>query len=229
MEIGFLIFPGMLQLDFTGAYGVLAAGPEKTIHLIWKNMEPICSSDGLPFYPTSSMDSCPDMDVILVPGGAGILPLLEDDETLTFLRNKAEKARYVTSVCTGSLVLGAAGLLHKVKATTHWLSLSFLAEFGALPQHSRIVQDGKILTAAGVTSGIDMALLLAALLWGEECAQSIQLGMEYAPEPPFQSGSPASAPEKIRELVQKKNAARQEERQKLVKKAAARLLRSLSS
>ena len=222
-DIGFLAFPGLLQLDLTGAYGVFAAGPEATVHLIWKNVSPVTSSDGLVIAPTTTMRGCPQLDVLCVPGGSGIVPLLEDDETLAFLRKQAENAAYVTSVCTGALVLGAAGLLHGYKATTHWASVDLLAPFGAAYTPRRVVVDRNRVTAAGVTSSIDMALTLTVELWGEHTAKTIALNMEYSPEPPFNSGSPETAPTDILQALLQKNATRQDERTKAVTKAAARL------
>ena len=222
-DIGFLAFPGLLQLDLTGAYGVFAAGPETTMHLIWKDVTPVTSSDGLAIVPTITMRDCPRLDVLCVPGGSGILPLLEDDETLAFLRKQAENAAYVTSVCTGALVLGAAGLLRGYKATTHWASVDLLAPFEAAYTPRRVVVDRNRVTAAGVTSGIDMALTLAVELWGENTARAIALNMEYSPEPPFRSGSPETAPAEILQALLQKNAERQEERTKSVTRAAAKL------
>lgn len=221
--IGFLAFPGLLQLDLTGAFGVFAAGPETTVHLVWKNMTPIISSDGLTISPTTTMGSCPQLNVLCVPGGSGILPLLEDEETLTFLREQAENATYVTSVCTGALVLGAAGLLRGYKATTHWSSTDLLAPFGATYTPCRVVMDGNRVTAAGVTSGIDMALALAVELWGEHAAKAIALNMEYSPEPPFASGSPETAPPEVLRALMQKNVNRQQERVAAVTRAAARM------
>lgn len=213
----------MLQLDFTGAYGVLAAGPDVHIHLVWHDLEPILSSDGLPFTPTRTFADCPALDVIAVPGGGGVVPLLSDTVCLDFLRKQAITARYAASVCTGALVLGAAGLLFGYRATTHWLSHDLLAPLGAIPETSRVVLDRNRITAAGVTSGIDMALTLAAKLWDEATAQAIQLNMEYAPEPPFASGSPETAPEAVVQNALHKSTARQKERKDAVMAAAARL------
>lgn len=227
--IGFLAFPGLLQLDLTGAYGVFAAGPEATVHLIWKDVTPIISSDGLAIAPTITMKDCPQLDVLCVPGGSGILPLLEDEEILTFLRKQAENAAYVTSVCTGALVLGAAGLLRGRKATTHWSATAFLAPFGGIYTPRRVVRDGKCVTAAGVTSGIDMALTLAGNLWGENTAKTITLNMEYSPEPPFAAGSPETAPAEVLQALLQKNATRQYERTAAVTRAAAKLNKRGSS
>jgi len=224
-SIGFLLFPDLLQMDFTGPYGVLAAAPDAAIHLIWKETPPVRSSDRLLLTPTVSMRECPPLDVLCVPGGNGILPLLRDARTLEFLRQQAEGCRYVTSVCTGALVLGAAGLLIGRKATTHWQSHSLLEAFGAVPVRRRVARDGKLVTAAGVSAGIDMALTLAGLLWGDAVAQGIQLRMEYAPEPPYAAGAPESAPPELVAAQQAGNAARQEERARAVLEAAARMPR----
>ncbi len=226
IRIGFLLFPNLLQMDFTGPYGVLAAaGIQKnvSIDLVWKNALPLLSSDKLVLTPTLAMEDCPPLDVVCVPGGGGILPLLEDEEVLSFLRKQATGARYVTSICTGALVLGAAGLLTGYQATTHWQSMDLLVEFGATPVRQRVVIDGNRITAAGVSAGIDMAIRLSGLLWGENVAQEIQLGMEYAPDPPFASGSPEQAPAHILRVLQEKNAGRQKTRGEAVKKAAAKL------
>jgi cyclohexyl-isocyanide hydratase len=147
--------------------------------------------------PTMTFAECPALDVLCVPGGAGINALLRDAEVLAFLRAQAARARYVTSVCTGSLVLGAAGLLKGRRATTHWGAHDFLAKFGAVPTHGRVVRDGNLFTAGGVTAGIDFGLTVAAELLGQEQAQAIQLALEYAPEPPFRSGTPQEAPPQV--------------------------------
>lgn len=223
LTIGFLLFPDLLQMDFTGPYGVLAAAPDARIHLIWKNKQPILSSDRLVLSPTTTMADCPPLDVICVPGGGGVLPLLRDEETLAFLRRQAAGCRYVTSVCTGALVLGAAGLLQGYKATTHWQSHDLLAPFGAVPVKQRVVIDGNRITAAGVSAGIDMALTLAGILWNDAVAQGIQLGMEYEPEPPYASGSPDTAPAQVLMALRARTELRQEQRKAGVMEAAALL------
>ncbi len=222
-SIGFLLFPGLLQMDFTGPYGVLAASPDARIHLIWKDTSPIVSSDELLLTPTTAMHDCPPLDVVCVPGGSGVLPLLRDAETLDFLRQQAAGCRYVTSVCTGALVLGAAGLLKGYKATTHWQSHGLLELLGATPVRQRVVRDRNRITAAGVSAGIDMGLTLAGLLWGDAVAQGIQLNMEYAPEPPYAAGDPDTAPPEVTAAQKAKGAARQEERKAAVLEAAAAL------
>jgi len=223
-SIGFLLFPNLLQMDFTGPYGVLAAAPDADLHLIWKELVPVLSSDRLTLTPTVTMRDCPPLDVLCVPGGIGILPLVRDAQTLEFLRERAAGCRYVTSVCTGALVLGAAGLLIGRKATTHWLSHGLLEPFGAIPVRRRVVLDGKFVTAAGVSAGIDMALMLAGLLWGDAVAQGIQLNMEYAPEPPY-GGDPETALPDVVAARKAGSAARQEERKAAVLEAAARMPR----
>lgn len=213
----------MLQLDFTGPYAVLAAGPDAVIHLVWKDTLPVTSSDGLLFTPTRTIIDCPQLDVVCVPGGGGVQALMGDVEILAFLRKQAASCRYLCSVCTGALVLGAAGLLRGRRATTHWQSLDLLPLFGAVPQRSRMERDDNLISAAGVSAGIDMALALAGLLWGHAEAQAIQLNMEYAPEPPYSAGSPASAPEAVTAVCRMRTAARQTARREAAAAAAALL------
>jgi cyclohexyl-isocyanide hydratase len=223
MDIGFLVFPDMLQLDLTGAYAVFAAVPETRLHLTWKNTRPLLSSDKLILTPTISMVECPPCAVFCVPGGGGIDNLLQDRETLDFLRKQASGCRYLCSVCTGALALGAAGLLDGYRATTHWQSMELLAPFGAKPLRRRVVLDRTRASSAGVSAGIDMALTLAGELWGEAAAQEIQLRLEYAPEPPYDGGSPDTAPPQVLEAVARGNGARREARRRAVLEAAARL------
>src|SRR4030095_15694326 len=194
LHIGILVFPNVQQLDLTGPYEVFASIPGAKVYLIWKDRVPVASATGLVLAPTMTFADCPALDVLCVPGGAGINALLRDAEVLGFLRAQAARARYVSSVCTGALVLGAAGLLRGRRATTHWASHDLLAKFGAIPTHGRVVRDGNLFTAGGVTAGIDFGLTVVAELLGEEQAQTIQLQHEYAPEPPFQAGTPAAAP-----------------------------------
>ncbi len=190
LEIGFLVFPEVQQLDLTGPYEVFTALPGAAVHLVWKTLGPVISSTRLALQPTLTMAECPQLDVICVPGGAGINRLLEDEETLAFLRAQAAWARYVTSVCTGALVLAAAGLLGGKRATTHWASHDLLGVLGAIPERARVVQDGNTFSGGGVTAGIDLALTLAAAIAGQDEAEAIQLQLEYAPAPPFDSGTP---------------------------------------
>lgn len=222
-QIGLLIFPDITQLDLTGPYEVFIKFPDATVHLIWKTRDPITVAGGMQILPTTTFAECPQLDIICVPGGAGMNPLLNDEESLQFIRSQAPAAKYVTSVCTGSLVLGAAGLLKGKRATTHWMSHEMLAEFGAIPVHERVVRDGNILTGGGVTAGIDFALTLAAEELGPEAAKKIQLGIEYNPAPPFNAGSPESAGEEVVSALHRASSARQSDRLRDVKKAASRL------
>jgi len=194
LHIGLLLFPRVQQLDLTGPYEVLASLPGTTMHLVAATLAPVASASGLVLAPTVSFADCPPLDVICVPGGVGVNALLTDAATLDFVRRQAEGARYVTSVCTGALVLGAAGLLRGRRATTHWASHDLLAAFGAIPVHARVVQDGNLLTGGGVTAGIDFGLTLVAELAGRAAAEAIQLALEYAPAPPFAAGAPETAP-----------------------------------
>lgn len=222
-HIGLLVFPNITQLDMTGPYEVFIKFPDAQVHLVWKTREPVTAGGGMQIVPTTSFAECPDLDIICVPGGAGMNPLLVDHETLDFIRRQALTAKYVTSVCTGSLVLGAAGLLKKKRATTHWMSHGMLAEFGAIPVAERVVIDGNTITGGGVTAGIDFALTLAARELGDEAAQRIQLGIEYDPAPPFSSGSAATADDKLIASVRAASEPRQAERLALVRQAAAAL------
>ncbi|HEY0123293.1 MAG TPA: DJ-1/PfpI family protein [Rhizobium sp.] len=193
IRFGLLTFPGVQQLDLTGPYEIFASTEGAEVHLIWKETTPIVASTKLLLQPTATFEDCPGLDVICVPGGGGVNALLEDEAVLSFVRAQAAQARFVTSVCTGSLVLGAAGLLKGKKATTHWNAHDFLARFGAIPTGGRIVQDGNLITAGGVTAGIDFGLAVVAALCGQEEAETIQLSLEYAPAPPFHSGTPQEA------------------------------------
>ena len=215
LQIGILVFPKVQQLDLTGPYEVFVSLPDAKVHLIWKDLAPIASATGLILQPTMTYADCPQLDVVCVPGGAGINPLLHDEETLAFLRQQAAAARYVTSVCTGALVLGAAGLLRGKRATTHWAAHDLLSRYGAIPTQGRVVRDGNILSGGGVTAGIDFALTLAAELCGEATAQGVQLLLEYAPEPPFNAGRPETAPLEVLAAVRARGAAMRAERERL--------------
>lgn len=192
-HIGMLLFPRLTQLDMTGPYEVLARLPDTTVHLIARTREPVTTDRGMQIVPTVTYADCPPLDVIMVPGGPGQQDLMEDEEALGFLRRQAASAQFITSVCTGSLVLGAAGLLKGKRATCHWAAIEHLSLLGAIPTRERVVVDGNVITGAGVASGIDFALRLAAILEGEAVAREIQLQIEYDPDPPFHSGSPATA------------------------------------
>src|SRR3954469_2774900 len=191
--IGMLIFPRLTQLDMTGPYEVLARVPNTKVHLVAKSLAPVKTDRGMEIVPTITLDNCPQLDLVMVPGGPGQQDLMEDQAVLEFLQKQARGAKYVTSVCTGSLVLGAAGLLKGKRATCHWAAIDHLTALGAVPVHERVVVDGNVVTCAGVASGIDFALTLAAILEGELVAREIQLQIEYDPAPPFRSGSPKTA------------------------------------
>ncbi len=223
MLIGLLVFPKVQQLDLTGPYEAFASWPRARVRLVWKTLDPLTASTGLVLAPDATFASCPQLDVLCVPGGVGINPLLNDEETIAFLRRQAAQARFVTSVCTGALLLGAAGLLKGKRATTHWASLDLLGAFGAIPVHERVVRDGALMTGGGVTAGIDFALTLIAELAGREVAEAITLTLEYAPAPPFNSGEPESAPEAVVRSVRARMAPIREERERLVAEAARRL------
>ncbi len=223
LQIGFVLFPGIQQLDLTGPYDVLASLPDVKLHLIWKDLAPITSSTGLVLSPTITYNDCPALDVICVPGGSGVGPLMEDQPTLDFLRVQSQTARYVTSVCTGSLVLGAAGLLRGRRATTHWAYHDMLATLGAIAVQERVVRDGNLFTGGGITAGIDFALTLAAELYSEAAAQLVQLQLEYAPAPPFNAGRPDTAPRHVLDEANKRTVESRKTRGEIAARAAARL------
>ena len=204
IHIGFLIYPDVTQLDATGPAQVLSRVPGAVIHMIWKELEPVMTDAGFSINPTDTFESCPLLDVICVPGGLGQKALMADAEVLAFLKRQGEQARYVTSVCSGSLLLGAAGLLKGYKSTAHWAFLDLLPLFGATPVAERIVKDRNRISGGGVTAGIDFGLSLAAELASEDVAKEIQLFIEYDPKPPFGAGTPQKAGP---ELTQKVRAA----------------------
>lgn len=200
LQVGLLCCPRLTQLDMTGPYEVLARMPDTVVHILWKDTAPVKTEDGFCIVPDLRLREAPELDVLVVPGGLGQQDLMEDDEVLNFLREQAETARYVVSVCTGSLLLAAAGLLRGYRATCHWMFLPLLEPLGAIPTPERVVIDRNRVTAAGVSAGIDCALHLVALLRGQEAAEAIQLQIEYDPRPPFDCGSASKAP---KSLVQK--------------------------
>ena len=222
-RIGFVLFPRMTQLDLTGPYEVLARLPGAVIHLAWKDLSPVSSDHGLAIVPTDSFETCPALDLICVPGGPGVNDLLTDAAVLSFIRHQAWGARYVTSVCTGALVLGAAGLLQGKRATTHWMSHGLLAEFGAIPVNARVVTDGRLITGGGVTAGIDFGLTVIAELVGRDLAEAIELGLEYDPQPPFGTGSPERAGTDLVSRMRTMSARIQNTRIEQVRRAAAAL------
>ena len=219
--VGGIVFEEMDQADFTGPFEVLSRLPDSVFHVIGKTNAPVRDIKGLILTPTLSFAQAPRLDVLLVPGGNGVNALMEDEEVLCFLRNQA--AGIVFSVCTGALVCGAAGLLRGRRATTHWASHDLLRLFGAVPVNARVVVDGPLVTAAGVTSGIDAALRLAAILRGDQVAQKIQLYLQYAPEPPFDAGTPESAPAAIVDATRASLSELLQARAEIAKRAAAKL------
>jgi len=223
LQIGLLVFPKVTQLDFTGPLQVFSSVPGAKVHLIWKRIEPVSSDSVMVLTPTIAFADCPQLDVICVPGGAGADDLLNDEEVLEFLRKQAVAAKFVTSVCTGSLVLGAAGLLKGYRAATHWAAMDSLGSFGAIATKTRVCSDRNRITGGGVTAGIDFALTLVSIIADRQTAEAIQLGLEYNPAPPFNAGSPDAAPPEILALVKQRIAARGSYRGDAVERAAARL------
>ncbi len=217
-----LAFPGITQLDLTGPLQVFAQLPGTTVDVVWHRIEPIATDSGFSILPSTTFEDAPQADVLMVPGGPGAMELMADEEALDFVRRQAAGARYVTSVCTGAFVLGAAGLLRGRRATTHWASHGMLALLGAIPEQGRVVRDGTLITGGGVTSGIDFGLAVVAEIAGTAAAARIQLMIEYDPQPPLDAGAPGRPdvdpamtirmPEVMREL-----------REPMVRRAAARL------
>jgi cyclohexyl-isocyanide hydratase len=194
LTVGIIMFPGLTQLDLTAPYEVFNRMPDTRVTLVASSLAPVRTEWGLTLVPDATFDDAPELDVLCVPGGWGVNAALEDRHLLGFLRERAPRARYVTSVCSGALLLGAAGLLSGYRATTHWMSLDMLSIFGAIPVKERVVIDRNRMTGGGVTAGIDLALVIASVILGDEAAEKIQLAIEYDPEPPFRSGSPDTAP-----------------------------------
>jgi cyclohexyl-isocyanide hydratase len=219
-RIGMLLFPRLTQLDLTGPFEVFAKWPEASVHLLWKTCEPVTAETGMRILPDTTMADCPQLDVLCVPGGPGVSAVMEDAEVLAFLREQARGARFVTSVCTGALVLGAAGLLSGKRATTHWASHDLLGAFGAIPTKGRVVRDGNLITGGGVTAGIDFALTVVAEIAGPAVAQGIQLQIEYAPAPPFDAGSPETAPAEVLSIARQRYAQTQAAREALIARIA---------
>jgi len=222
-RIAILTFPNVTQLDLTGPYEVFSRLPGARVELVWKTLGPVRSDTGLELRPDTTLADCAGAEVIVVPGGPGQQALMDDAEVLGFLRARAATARWVMSVCTGSLVLGAAGLLRGRRAACHWLSLPLVAELGGVPAPERVVFDGALCTTAGVSAGIDGALALVARLAGQEAAEAIQLGIEYDPAPPFDAGHPRSAPPELVARIRTMAAPMLAARAEGVRAAAARL------
>lgn len=222
LTIGMMLFPNLTQTDLTGPHEVLARMSDTSVYLIGETRDPVKSEYGLSFIPDFTFDDVPPLDIIFVPGGAGIGKQLENDRFLDFLVEQGEKASYITSVCTGALLLGAAGLLTGYRATTHWLSLDLLKVFGAEPVQERVVIDRNRITSAGVTAGMEFGLVLAAQLRGQAAAESIQLLIEYDPAPPFNSGSPRTASETLVQSLRTSRSDLQARRKELIEEALKR-------
>jgi cyclohexyl-isocyanide hydratase len=208
LSIGMLVYPGMYLQDLVGPLAVFESMMNREIHLLWKNLEPVGNPQAgqralIPVTPTTRFADCPEtLDVLFVPGGVpGTLSVMEDPEVIAFLSVKGKTAGYVTSVCTGSLILGAAGLLEGYRATSYWSTVDVLKELGAIPVRQRVVVDRNRITGGGVTAGIDFGLTLVALLRSSEYAQAVQLYLEYDPAPPFDAGSPDKAPKRVRKFL----------------------------
>ena len=216
-NVGFVVFPGMTQLDFTGPFEVLSRlgtppsivvpsrFPGVGVHVVARAMQPVVSDRGLGIVPTCTFDGAPPLDLVCVVGGAGVPDALADAGTVDFIRRQGAGARYVTAVCTGAFLLGAAGFLEGRRATTHWAYVDLLPLVGARHEKARIVRDGNVFTSAGVSAGIDFAFGVAAEVAGEEVARTIQLAIEYDPLPPFDAGHPDKAPEAATTLMVERN------------------------
>jgi cyclohexyl-isocyanide hydratase len=220
MIIGMLIFEDMTHLDFAGPWEVFSRLPGCEIRIISRSLQPVTAKGGLKTVPDTTMNDAPQLDLLFVPGGQGIVKLMEDRKVLEFLRRQAQQAKYVTSVCTGALVLGAAGLLKGYRAATHWDSMNILPIFGATAVSERVVTDRNRITGGGVTAGIDFALTIAADVLGVEVAKSIQLSMEYNPAPPFACGHPSVADPAVLEELRRKRASSQAVRLETAGRAA---------
>ncbi len=207
-KIGFLLFDGLTQLDFTGPLQFLHRLPDAETYLIAKTLDPIQTDCGPFILPTHTFETTPDLDLLCVPGGFGVDAVMEDAASLDFVRHQGGQAQYITSVCTGAFILAAAGLLTGVKATTHWRYHDQLAAFGAKPVKARVVTDGRVITGGGVTAGIDFAPTVLAEIGGQDLAAAVQLGLEYDPAPPLEAGHPDRAPEPVRAAVEERFAPR---------------------
>ena len=223
LRIGLLVFPHVTQLDLTGPLQVFADVPGASVDVIGKTPDPVPTDAVITLTPTITYAECPQLDVLCVPGGHGVDLLLDDDETLGFLRSQAERARYVTSVCTGALLLGAAGLLQGYRATTHWSAIELLAEFGATSERTRVCRDRDRITGGGVTAGIDFALSVVAERCGRAGAERVRGLRVYDPHPPFTAGSPTTAPAAVLEAFRSAGAAHQADREERVRRAADRI------
>ena len=218
------IYPGMTQLDFTGPHTIFSRIPGVTVVVASAAGGPVESDGGLLFAGTKPMAEVERCDLLFVPGGLAATNVIHDEVFMREFRRLAAGARYLTSVCTGSIVLGAAGLLRGKRAACHWAWRDFLPLFGAIPDAARVARDGNVITGGGVTAGIDFALVVAAEIGGETLAQALQLGVEYAPDPPFNSGRPETAPPEVLTVIKARLATQLPERRAAAEAAAAKLL-----
>ncbi len=223
LQIGSLLFDRLDQIDLTGPFEVFSRIPNSTYRVFGKNTAPLRDLRGLRMMADATLAEAPQLDLVHIPGGFGQEALMDDEEVLGWIRDQAAGARCVFSVCTGALICGAAGLLQGRRATTHWASMDLFPYFGATPVNARVVADGNMVFAAGVTSGIDGALRVAADLRGDEVAQGIQLAIAYAPEPPFNSGTPETAPPAVLERAKELMRQITEQRERTARRIAARL------
>ena len=223
LQIGSLLFEGLDQIDLTGPFEVLSRLPNSTTRIFARTLAPVRDVKGLRLTPDATLAEAPQLDVLHVPGSFGQEALMDNEETLGWIRRQAAGARCVFSVCTGALICGAAGLLQGRRATTHWAALHLLPLFGAIPVNERVVIDGNLVCAAGVTAGIDGALRVAAQLRGDAVAQTIQLYMAYAPEPPFDSGTPETAPAAVLAAARRSFEAITQQREATARRIAQRL------
>jgi cyclohexyl-isocyanide hydratase len=223
VQIACVLFPNFTQLDLTGPYEVFQRLPDTTVHLIAADAEPVASEGGLAIVPTGVFGEVPFCDVLFVPGGPGVNEAMLDEATVSFIEQQGSRARWVTTACTGALLLGAAGLLAGFEPATHWASREFLQAFGAWPKTERIVISGNRITGGGVTAGIDIALCIAEQTHGRRVAEEVQLAIEYDPKPPFNAGSPETASPEVREAVERRLGKMKEQRRRAVEEAARRL------
>jgi len=223
IRVVFLVYPNVTQLDLTGPAQVLSRLGNSTVDLVWKARDPVQTDCGFALLPTATLDEIREADILCVPGGFGCVDVMHDDEALEWLRLVGSEAQWLTSVCTGSLILGAAGLLQGYRATSHWAWRDYLKLFGAEPIAERVVFDRNRVTGGGVTAGIDFALALTARIRGETFAKAVQLGLEYDPHPPFDAGSPDAAGEELIAAVRERSNQMAPDRDERVRLAAERL------
>ena len=222
IRVVFLVYPNVTQLDLTGPAQVLSRLGNAKVDVVWKTLDPVQTDSGFALLPTATFDEVREADILCVPGGFGCIDVMQDDAALAWVRAVGESAQWVTSVCTGSLILGAAGLLRGYRATSHWAWRDYLGLFGAEPVAERVVFDRNRVTGGGVTAGIDFALALVAAIEGEENARAIQLGLEYDPHPPFDSGTPDKAGEDLVRRVHERSSRIAPDREDRIRAVAER-------